>query len=104
MSVGGPIKGSYVVKNGEDEMYDYISDFGLYVQDPCQAFDNKLNINMDPTNKTVKDLKYHDGTDSQFWLPNHCQDDKALRLEEPSAFPFLKLRHGTLAILSTPPD
>jgi len=31
----GPIKGSYVVKNGQDYEYDYISDFGLQVQDPC---------------------------------------------------------------------
>ena len=70
--VGGPIKGSYAVKNGTDKVYDYISDFGFYVEDPCQAFDNKLNINLNPTNRTVKDLKYHDGTDSQFWLTHIC--------------------------------
>ena len=70
--VGGPIKGSYAVKNGTDKEYDYISDFGFYVEDPCQAFDNKLKINLNPTNRTVKDLKYHDGTDSQFWLTNIC--------------------------------
>ena len=72
MSVGGPIKGSYVVKDGTDDIYDYISDFGMQVQDPCKAFDNKLNINLNPTNRTFKDLKYHDGTDSQFWLPKVC--------------------------------
>ena len=70
--VGGPMKGSFVVKNGEDRRYDYISDFGFYVEDPCQAFDNKLNINLNPSNRTVKDLKYHDGTDSPFWLTNIC--------------------------------
>ena len=70
--VGGPIKGSYAVKNDQDVKYDYISDFGFYVEDPCQAFDNKLNINLNPTNRTVKDLKYHDGTESQFWLTNIC--------------------------------
>ena len=70
--VGGPVKGSYVVKNGTDDRYDYISDFGFYVEDPCQAFDNKLNINLNPTNRTVKDLKHHNGTDSQFWLTNIC--------------------------------
>jgi len=102
--VGGPIKGSYAVKNGEDNQYEYISDFGFYVEDPCQAFDNKLNINLNPTNRTTKDLKYHVGTDSQFWLTNICQDDKALLLTKPSAFPYLRLRHGHLAILSTPPD
>jgi len=72
MPVVGPVKGSYLVKIGTDDSYDYISDFGLYVQDPCQAFDNKLTINLNPTNRTVKDLKYHDGTDSQFWLPTIC--------------------------------
>jgi hypothetical protein len=35
MPVGGPIKGFYIVKNREDEVYDYISDFGVYVEDPC---------------------------------------------------------------------
>jgi len=29
--VVGPIKGSYLVKNGQDDSQDYISDFGLYV-------------------------------------------------------------------------
>ena len=72
LPVGGPIKGSYVVKNGTDDIYDYISDFGMQVQDPCKAFDNKLNIFLNPTNRTFKDLKYHDGTDSQFWLPKVC--------------------------------
>jgi len=46
--IGGPIKGSYVVKKGLDAVYDYISDFGVIVEDPCQAVDNTLNINMDP--------------------------------------------------------
>ena len=71
MPIVGPIKGSYLVKVGEDN-YDYISDFGLFVQDPCQAFDNKQSINLNPTKRTVKDLKYHDGTDSEFWLPKVC--------------------------------
>jgi len=102
--VSGPIKGSYVLKNGADDRYDYVSDFGFYVEDPCQVFDNKMNIYSSFYYKTVKDLKYHDGTDSQFWLTNICQDDKALRLLDPSAFPFLELRHGNLAILSTPPN
>jgi hypothetical protein len=70
--VGGPIKGSYAVKNDQDYDYDYISDFGFYVEDPCQAFDNNLDINLNPTNRTVKDLKYHEGTDRQFWLTNKC--------------------------------
>ena len=35
ISMGGPIKGSYAVKNGQDELYDYISDFGVRVEDPC---------------------------------------------------------------------
>jgi len=48
IAIGGPIKGAYLVKNDEDDYYDYISDFGFYVEDPCQASDNKLNINLDP--------------------------------------------------------
>ena len=70
--VGGPIKGSYAVKNGQDKVYDYISDFGVRVEDPCQAVDDKLNINLSPSYTTVKDLKYHNGTDSHFWLRNTC--------------------------------
>ena len=48
MPVGGPIKGFYIVKNGEDAAYDYISDFGVYVEDPCQAVDDQMNIKSDP--------------------------------------------------------
>ena len=72
ISLGGPIKGSYVLKNGKDRFYDYISDFGMRVEDPCQATDDKLNINFSPSNTTVKDLRYHEGTDSQFWLRSVC--------------------------------
>ena len=72
ISIGGPIKGAYVVKSGSDIVHDYISDFGVYVDDACQAVDNKANILMSPTHKTVKDFKYHSGTDSQFWLSNLC--------------------------------
>ena len=72
ISVGGPIKGSYAKKNGEDEYYDYIVDFGLRVEDPCQALDDTLNINFSPSHTTVKDLRYHEGTDSQFWLRSVC--------------------------------
>ena len=70
--VGGPIKGSYVVKDGEDLRNDFITDFGVYVEDPCQAADNKRSINLNPASTTVKDLKHHNGTESQFWLPNVC--------------------------------
>ena len=70
--VGGPIKGSYAIKSNEDRVYDYISHFGMRVGDPCQIVDNKLNINLNPRNTTTKDLRYHDGTDSHFWLPSVC--------------------------------
>jgi hypothetical protein len=70
--LGGPIKGSYVIKSNEDVVNDYISDFGMRVGDPCQIVDNSMKINLNPTNRTVKDLKYHDGTDSHFWLPSVC--------------------------------
>jgi len=72
ISMGGPIKGSYIIKNGQVDVYDYISDFGMYVEDPCQAKDNELNINLNPTKRTVKDLRYHGGTDSEFWLTSVC--------------------------------
>ena len=105
MPVGGPIKDFYLIKSGEDSSQDYISDFGVYVRDPCQAVDNTTQkIGLNPTHTSIKDLKYHDGTDSPFWLAKVCQDDKALTLVDVSAFPFLRLRHGNLAILSTPPD
>ena len=76
----------------------------MHVEDPCQAVDNNQHINMSPRNTTVKDMKYHDGTDSRFWIPKVCYDHKALRLMQPSSLPFLRLRQGNLAILSTPPD
>ena len=72
ISLGGPIKGSYALKNGEDRYSDYISDFGMRVEDPCQASDDKRNINLRPSHTTVKDLRYHEGTDSQFWLRSVC--------------------------------
>ena len=50
ISLGGPVKGSYAIKDGEneDEGNDYISDFGMRVEDPCKPFDNKQNINLNP--------------------------------------------------------
>ena len=101
MSLGGPIKGSYVIKNGEDDKYDYISDFGMYVEDPCQAIDNKMKIDLNPTRTTVKDLKYHEGTESSFWL-TQCILTKAFRFVE--YFPSIQLSQGNLRIISTPPD
>jgi len=71
--IGGPIKGFYVVKNDEGPKYDYISDFGVYVEDPCQAVDNTTQkIGLNPEYTSVKDLKYHAGADSPFWLTNVC--------------------------------
>ena len=72
ISLVGPIKGSYAIKSGLDNDYDCISNFGMRVEDPCQAADSKRNINFSPSNTTVKDIKYHLGTDSQFWLPKVC--------------------------------
>ena len=73
----------------------------MYVEDPCQPVDNKLNINLSPTNTTVKDLKYHDGTDSQFWL-TQCILLKNWRFVK--YFPSIELSQGNLAITGTPPD
>jgi len=71
--LGGPVKGSYMVKNGQDFEYDYISDFGVYVEDPCQAVDNTTQkVSLNPTHTSIKDLKYHAGTDSPFWLAKTC--------------------------------
>jgi len=73
ITVGGPIKGFYMVTNGEDAFYEYISDFGVFVEDPCQAVDNTTQkIGLNPTHTSIKDLKYHAGTDSLFWLANVC--------------------------------
>jgi hypothetical protein len=73
MPIGGPIKGFYIVKNGEDNRYDYISDFGVFVEDPCQAVDNTTQkIGLNPTHTSIKDLKHHKGTDSPFWLTKVC--------------------------------
>jgi hypothetical protein len=105
--MGGPIKGSYAINyipRLKDNYQDYISNFGVYVEDPCQATDNKRKITLTPGYTTSRDLKYHEGTDSQFWLRTVCQISKALHLVDVSAFPFLQLRQGNLAILSTPPD
>ena len=44
MLIVGPIKGFYIIKNAVDNAQDYISDFGVYVDDPCQAVDDKHNI------------------------------------------------------------
>jgi hypothetical protein len=104
ITLGGPIKGSYAIQNGECYRYDYITNFGMRVEDPCKVIDNKYNINFSPNYVTVKDLRYHEGTDSHFWLPNTCQDEKALQLVSVSAYPYLELRQGNLAVLSTPPD
>ena len=46
------------MKNGTDDKYDYISDLDFYVEDPCQAVDNKLDMGLNPTDRTVKDLKF----------------------------------------------
>jgi hypothetical protein len=96
--MGGPIKGSYAIKykpssiTEHNNYQDYISNFGVYVEDPCQAIDNKRKITLTPGYTTSRDLKYHEGTDSTFWLRTVCQNSKALHLVDVSAFPFLQLR------------
>ena len=72
MPIGGPIKGFYLSKVGYDDYHDYISDFGVYVEDPCQAVDSTQKISLNPKHTSVKDLKYHAGTDSLFWLNKVC--------------------------------
>ena len=67
--MGGPIKGSYAINYiplAKDNLQDYISNFGVYVEDPCQAVDNKRKITLTPGYTTSRDLKYHEGTDSTF--------------------------------------
>ena len=40
-SIRGPIKGSFAfVNNTADAFYDYVTEFGMRVDDPCQAVDN----------------------------------------------------------------
>jgi hypothetical protein len=73
--MGGPIKGSYAIKykpSLTDNAQDYISNFGVYVEDPCQAIDNKRKITLTLGYTTSRDLRYHEGTDSTFWLRKIC--------------------------------
>jgi len=75
ISVGGPIKGSFAITYKPvilDAIQDYISNFGVYVEDPCQAIDNNRKITLTPGYLTSRDLKYHEGTNSTFWLRTVC--------------------------------
>ena len=71
--VGGPIKGSYVIKSNEDRSSDYISHFGMRVADPCRIIDNNLKVYLYPRKGSKKDLRNHDDYDSTFWLKSVCQ-------------------------------
>ena len=70
--VGGPIKGSYVIKVNKDRIYDYISHFGMRIEDPCRIIDNNQKIYLNPRKVSTKDLRHHDGYDSTFWLKSVC--------------------------------
>ena len=50
ISLGGPIKGSFVAKLLHENLnVDTISDFGMYVDDPCQIVNNvNSQINVGP--------------------------------------------------------
>ena len=101
ISVKGPVKGSYAIIYATDALYNYVSDFGMRVEDPCKAQDDDLYINLTPGNTTEKDLKYYQGTNSSFWIPQ-CKDLRALRLTE--AFSFVEVDEGRIVVHSMPPD
>jgi len=64
ISIGGPVKGSYMVREGKD----LVTDWGLRVDDPCKAVDNLERISMKISHTAYRDLRYHDGTNSTYWL------------------------------------
>ena len=99
--MNGPVKGSYAIIYASDDLYSYVSDFGMRVDDPCKAQDDDLYINLTPGFSTVKDLKYHTGTHSYFWLPQ-CSGLLAFRLTK--GFSFIELNAGKLSIHSKPHD
>jgi len=40
ISLGGPVKGSYLIIDTTDKTIEYVLDFGLRVDDPCKAHDD----------------------------------------------------------------
>jgi hypothetical protein len=51
---------------------------GVHVADPCQAVDSAAHkSDLIQIHISIKDLKYHDGTDSPFWLSNFLQIDRS---------------------------
>ena len=97
ISIGGPVKGSIWASNGSTGFRT----LGLRVDDPCKAVDNLERISMKTSHTAYRDLRYHDGTNSTFWLQK-CTGLKALRLTQ--SVPFLTLDTGNLLIHATPAD
>ena len=71
------------------------------MDDPCKAVDNLERISMKTGHTFDRDLRYHEGTNSTYWLQK-CTSHKALRLTQ--SFPFLTLDTGKLLIHATPAD
>ena len=78
-----------------------MSEWGVQVDDPCKAEDTRIAINITRGQQAERDLKYHSGTDSDYWLMQ-CNGLKSLRLTQP--FSFLSLTDGNLVMHRTPPD
>ena len=74
------------------------------MDDPCKAHDDSKNIFFSAEKTTVKDLKFHEGTDSNYWLKHECQNKKALSLIDALLMPFVTLISGNLRVGSIPPD
>ena len=72
VTVGGPVKGSFAITDSIDYFNYFVSDIGVRVDDPCKAHDDNIDIQLTPAKTAVKDLKFHDGTDSVFWLRHEC--------------------------------
>ena len=59
LTIGGPLKGNYAVINFTDTATEYVSDYGMRVDDPCKAHDDTKYIYLTSDQTTVKDLKFH---------------------------------------------
>jgi hypothetical protein len=59
LTIGGPLKGAYAVIDFNHLFIEFVSDFGIRVDDPCKAHDDTENIYLNPEQTTFKDLKFH---------------------------------------------
>ena len=97
ISIGGPVKGSYAVIQYATHYYEYVREWGFRVEDPCKTPFNGTTFYVTKTHE--RDLQYHTGTDSAYWL-TQCKGNKELQLSE--HFSWLFLGGGILRVHSIP--